>query len=140
LSFLLDTNVISEWAKPLPSPKVIAWLAELDEDRAFISVLSFAEIARGVELLPQSRRRTRLAGWLENDLPARFEGRVIEIDLRIARAWGSVMARSQNLGLATGAMDGLIAATAATFDLTLATRNVKDFDGLGIRLFNPWSP
>jgi hypothetical protein len=139
VNFLLDTNVISEWAKPRPDAAVAAWLAEADEDRTFVSILTFAEIAHGIELMPMGRRRERLAEWLHEDLPARFDGRVLGIDLAVAGTWGAVMARSRRLGLALGAIDGFFAATAAAFDLTLVTRNVKDFDRLGIRLHNPWT-
>jgi hypothetical protein len=138
VSFLLDTNVISEWAKPRPNAAVIAWLAAVEEDRTYLSVASIAEIARDVALLPGGRRRDRLAAWLDRDLPTRFSGRLIGIDLRVAAAWGALMARSQSLGLGTGTMDGFFAATAAAYDLTLVTRNVRDFEGLSIRLLNPW--
>jgi predicted nucleic acid-binding protein len=139
VNFLLDTNVISEWAKPRPHPSVVAWLADADEERNFVSILSFAEIARGIALLPQGRRRERLSEWLQDDLPARFDGRVLGIDLAVATAWGGLMARSRRQGIVLGAIDGFFAATAAAFDLTLVTRNVKDFDRLGLRLHNPWT-
>src|SRR5438093_1415845 len=73
VTFLLDTNVVSEWVKPEPDPNVVAWLADVDEDRVFLSVVTFAEISRGVELMPAGRRRERLAAWLAAELPARFE-------------------------------------------------------------------
>jgi len=139
VSFLLDTNVISEWAKPRPDANVVAWLAGADEDRTFVSILSFAEIARGTELLPAGRRRERLARWLREDLAARFDGRVLGIDWSVAAAWGAIMARRHRLGIAMSSMDGFFAATAAAFDLTLVTRNSRDFDKAGIRLHNPWS-
>ncbi|MDQ2900633.1 MAG: PIN domain-containing protein, partial [Acidobacteriota bacterium] len=77
MRFLLDTNVISEWVKPHPDPNVVAWLAEADEDRVFISVASMAEIRFGIDLMPDGRRQDRLILWLEEELPARFEGRVL---------------------------------------------------------------
>jgi toxin FitB len=121
VNFLLDTNVISEWVRPQPDPNVIAWTAELDEDRVFISVISFAEIRRGVEILPNGRRRERLAAWLAEDLPARFEQRILDIDLRVAENWGALMARGQKTGLTLGSMDAFIAARARAHGLTLAT-------------------
>jgi predicted nucleic acid-binding protein len=138
VSFLLDTNVVSEWVKPHPEPKVAAWLAALDEDTAFISVMSFAEIARGIELLPRGQRRQSLADWLGDDLPNRFDGRIIGIDLRIASAWGRLMVHARSRGASLGAIDGFIAASADVFGLTLATRNTRDFASFDIPLLNPW--
>jgi toxin FitB len=140
VNFLLDTNVISEWVRPQPDRNVIAWTAELDEDRVFISVISFAEIRRGVEMLPNGRKRERLAAWLAEDLPARFEQRVLDIDLRVAETWGTLLARGQKIGLTIGSMDAFIAATARAHGLTLATRNIKDFQRLGLSLLDPWQP
>ena len=140
MNFLLDTNVVSEWARPQPDRNVISWLAEVDEDRVFISVISFAEIRRGVEMLPAGRRRERLATWLAEELPMRFEERILDIDLQVAETWGVVMARGQKIGLTPGSMDAFVAATAEAHGLTLATRNVKDFQRLGISLVDPWQP
>jgi predicted nucleic acid-binding protein len=138
VSFLLDTNVVSEWVKPGPDPNVVAWLAEVDEDRVFLSVVTFAEIGRGVELMPAGRRRGRLAAWLADELPARFEGRVLGIDRRVAEAWGVAMALSQRRGAGLGSMDAFLAATAAAHRLTLVTRNVRDFEVTGVALVDPW--
>jgi toxin FitB len=140
VSLLVDTNVVSEWVRPQPDRNVISWLAEVDEDRVFISVISFAEIRWGVELLPVGRRRERLATWLAEELPVRFEERILDIDQRVAETWGVVTARGQKIGLTLGSMDALVAATAEAHNLTLATRNVKDFQRLGIALFDPWQP
>jgi len=138
VSFLLDTNVISEWVKPEPNPQVVAWLNEVPEDRVFLSVAALAEIRRGVELMPAGKRRDRLASWLTEDLPVRFEGRILDIDGRIADAWGILMARGQKAGINVGTLDAFFAATAEVHGLTLVTRNVHDFLKLGIRLLNPW--
>ena len=75
MSFLLDTNVVSEWTKSRPDAGVVAWLAELDEDRAFISVVTLAELRHGVERMPAGARRSRLDEWLATQLPLRFEAR-----------------------------------------------------------------
>ncbi len=138
MTFLLDTNLISEWTEPKPDMGVIEWLAEADEDRLFISIATLAELRFGVERLPAGARRKRLDAWLSDELPARFEGRVLAIDSEIAHTWGQLMARAQAAGRTVGAMDGFIAATAACHDLTLVTRNIGDFEGLGVRLENPW--
>lgn len=138
MSFLLDTNIISEWVKPQPNPSVIAWLHEVDEDRAFLSVASVAEIRRGIELMPQGKRRDRLVAWLAGDLIARFAGRILDIDSRVAEAWGIVMARGQKVGLNLSTMDAFFAATAEVHAMTLVTHNVRDFAKLGIPWLDPW--
>jgi len=139
MNVLIDTNVLSEVRRPAPDPKVLGWLDELDEDRAFISVASIAELRRGIALMDDSRRRTALAAWLTRDLPSRFAGRVLSIDSAIAECWGDVMAKAQKSGLALSAMDGFFAATALVNELVLATRNTKDFTALGLPMFNPWT-
>jgi predicted nucleic acid-binding protein len=138
VNFLLDTNVVSEWVKPQPNSGVIEWLADADEDRVFISVVTLAELRHGIERLPVGALRNRLDTWLTGEVPGRFETRVLPIDALVANMWGRVMARGQAAGRPVGAMDAFIAATAEQHGLTLVTRNVADFDALGIQLINPW--
>jgi predicted nucleic acid-binding protein len=138
VNLLLDTNVLSEVQRPAPSPKVLAWLDTLDEDRAFISVASIAELRRGIALLEDGRRRSALATWLAHDLPERFAGRILPIEPAIAERWGDLMAQSRRSGIALSVMDGFFAATALTNNLTLVTRNVEDFVAFGVPLLNPW--
>lgn len=135
---LLDTNVLSEVTRPTPDAGVVAWLGALDEDRSFISTISLAEIRRGVALLDAGRRRDALAAWLSEDLPRRFEGRILPVDEKVAYAWGDLMGFAKQRGRGLSSMDGLIAATAIANGLRLATRNVRDFEGLGVELFDPW--
>jgi len=139
LSFLLDTNVLSEVRRPEPHRQVVDWLDRLDEDRAFISVVSLAEIRRGVALMDAGRRRDALAEWLALDLPDRFAGRILAVDEGVAFVWGDLMAEAKRRGHGLASMDGLLAATALSRDLTLVTRNVRDFEHLGVRLFDPWA-
>jgi len=137
---LLDTNVLSEVTKPSPDANVLGWLDRLDEDRTFISVVSIAEIRRGVALMDEGRRRDSLTEWLARELPQRFEQRVLPVDEAVALAWGDLMGVAKRRGRGLSSMDGLIGATAIAQSLTLATRNIKDFDGFGIDLYNPWMP
>ncbi|SDP39707.1 type II toxin-antitoxin system VapC family toxin [Phyllobacterium sp. OV277] len=138
MNILLDTNILSEVRRPEPELAVLDWLAQLDEDRAFISVISVAEIRRGIALLDEGRRRTALADWLANELTERFSGRILPVDPQVAISWGDLMAVSKRKGMSIASMDGLIAATAVTHNLTLATRNVKDFQFLDLQIINPW--
>jgi toxin FitB len=132
-------QVVSEWTKPRPDSGVASWLAEADEDRVFISVITLAELRYGVERMPTGSRRNRLDEWLSEHLPARFEERVLSIDPETAAAWGGIMARGRAGGRPVGIMDAFLAATAERHRLTLVTRNISDFDVLGIRVINPWS-
>jgi hypothetical protein len=117
----------------------VRWLAEADEDRIFISVITVAELRHGVERMPIGARRSRLDAWLTEQIPLRFEDRLLAVDAETANDWGRVMARGQASGRPVSAMDAFIAATAQRHDLTLVTRNVSDFNTLGLRLVNPWS-
>jgi toxin FitB len=136
---LVPEELEDEWAKPRPDAGVGAWLAEADEDQVFISVITLAELRRGVEKLPAGARRDRLDTWLSQQVPARFEARLLSVDAEIADRWGRVMALGGAGGRPVGTMDAFIAATAEQHNLTLVTRKVSDFDVLGISLFNPWS-
>ena len=138
MNLLLDTNVLSEVQRPTPDLKVLGWLDAIDEDRAYISVASIAELRRGIALMDDGRRRDTLAAWVANDLPARFADRILPIDRDVAEHWGDLMAQSRRSGVALSVMDGFFAATALAKNLTLVTRNVKDFASFDVPLFNPW--
>lgn len=138
MSFLLDTNVVSEWIKPRPNPGLIGWMESADEDRIFISVVSLAELRYGVERMTAGRRRSRLEEWLRDELPLRFEGRILPVDVEVADAWGKTVSRSESAGRPIGAMDAFLAATAEIHRLTLVTRNVSDFPLLKA-ILNPWT-
>jgi len=139
VNYLLDTNAVSEWLKPVPDAGLMTWLATVDEDRAYLSVVTLAELRRGVERLADGRRRVLLEAWLQQDLPNRFAGRVLVVDGPVADAWGRVVARAQAGGQPLSVMDGFIAATAQIHDLTVVTRNAKDFSATGLDVHNPWT-
>ena len=138
MSFLLDTNVLSELTRPGCEPRVLQWLRSLDEDETFISVVSVAEIRQGIEFLPRGKRRDALHDWLNLGLIERYAGRTIDVTVEIAGHWGVLAARAREAGGKLPVMDGFIAATAHVRSLTLATRNVRDFAKLGVRFVNPW--
>ena len=138
MNYLLDTNVLSEVRRPAPERRVLEWLDSVDEDRVHLSVISIAEIARGVQLLADGRRKTDLAHWLEFQLVERFESRLLPVDTATALLWGELLAFAKGAGIGLAVMDGWIAATARRHDLTVVTRNIKDFADLGLQLLNPW--
>jgi toxin FitB len=138
LNFLLDTNVVSEWVKLRPDANVVRWLASMDDDQVYLSVVTFAEIRQGIYEMPSGRRRDSLESWLEGDLSLRFEGRILNVDLAVAEAWAALMAQSAKTGFNLNVMDVFIAATAKVYAATLATRNTKHFAKLDVALANPW--
>ena len=137
--FLFDTNVPSELVRPRPEPKVEAWVAAQDLDRLFISSVSFGEIRKGIILLPPGKRREQLEAWIETDLSILFSGRVLSVTRSVAERWGVLEGQRQLAGKPLNVPDGQIAATALEHGLTLVTRNVKDFDQLGVAVLNPWA-
>ena len=139
MNFLLDTAVVSEWMKPAPNPGVIRWLAEVDEDRVFLSVITLAELRFGTKRLASGTRKSLLDSWLREELPLRFDGRILNIEAVVADAWGHLVSRCLAAGRPIGVMDAFFAATAEVQALTLVTRNVSDFTASGIPLLNPWS-
>jgi predicted nucleic acid-binding protein len=138
MNYLLDTNAVSEWVKPRPNPGLIGWMESADEDRVFLSVISLAELRYGVDRLTSGARRSRLAQWLQDELPLRFEGRILSVDHIVAAAWGRTVARCEALGRPISAIDAFLSAIADVHRLTLVTRNVFDFPTLKTVL-NPWS-
>ena len=138
MNFLLDTNAVSEWVKPRPNPGLIRWMESADEDRVFLSAISLAELRYGVDRMPLGARRNRLEQWLQDELPLRFEGRILPVDHHVAEAWGKTVSRSEALGRPVGAMDAFLSATADVHRLALVTRNVSHFPLLKT-VMNPWS-
>ena len=136
--FLLDTNCISEIVSPRPEKRVLEWIDAADESVLYLSVLTLGEIRKGVVGLAAGRRRTHLESWLEVDLPARFAGRILPIDRSVADRWGLIAAETKRRGRPMGTIDGLLAATAFSSDLTLVTRNTNDFVQSRVPLLNLW--
>jgi len=139
MSFLLDTNVLSEPMKERPNSGVLAWLSQVNEDQVFVSVVTITELRYGVERLTTGKRRERLDAWLRKDLISRFEGRILPVDLRIADTCGGLMARSESIGRPIEARDAFIAATAQAHGLTLVTRNTSDFEPTIKAIISPWT-
>ncbi len=125
--------------RPKPDPGVVAWLAEADEDRVFISVITLAELRHGIERLENGSRRKRLDEWLRHELTLRFQDRILSVDESVADAWGRVVARCSAVGRPIEPMDAFIAAIAEVHGLTLVTRNVSDFESSVGAIVNPWS-
>jgi hypothetical protein len=135
VSFLLDTNVVSETRRRTPDPKLVAWLSRADPSDLFISAMTLGEIAKGVALRAK-QNPTQAAGleqWLAA-IRAVYANRIIAIDADIAEAWGRLDAK-RNFPV----VDGLLAATALVRGMTVATRNIRDFADAGVLVLNPWA-
>lgn len=136
--FLIDTNVVSEFIKPQPDSQVIRWPEAADPESLFASVITFGEIRLGIEDLAPGKRRTDLEQWLDQGLPDWFEEHLLPVTKTIVDRWGRLTIRAKRVGVTITTANGLIAATTIEHDLTLVTRNVKDFADLGATIFNPW--
>src|SRR5579864_1204731 len=136
--FLLDTNCISEVVRIRPEPRVLEWMEMADESLLYLSVLTIGEIRKRMAGMPQSKRRTRLETWLEIELQARFSGRILPIDGAVADRWGLLAAEAKRKGKALSTIDGLLAATALRHNLTVVSRNARDFTSAQVQVLNPW--
>ena len=136
--FLLDTNIPSELVRPQPEPKLKTWVAAQDLGTLSISAVSFGELRKGIVLLSPGKRRAELETWMEKDLSLLFFGRILPVTRSVAERWGVLEAQRQLAGRPLNVPDGQIAATALEHNLTVVTRNVKDFADLGVKIFNPW--
>jgi len=134
VKYLLDTDVVSQYTKLPPNPRVDAWVQRTDDSDLHISFVTYAELWYGVNLLPAGKRRTEFENWIEDDLYMQFFNRVVGFSLDVARRYGSIMARAKKNGHNPNAMDVLIAATAAANGMAVATLNRKDFEKLGVEL------
>ncbi len=139
MSFLLDTNVVSSRSNDIPNPGLTVWLEEVDEDRTFLSAITLTELRYGIDRLPSGKRRRRLEEWAANDLPVRFEGRILAVDPAIADLCGRIIARSEAIGRRMEVMDAFIAATAAIHQLTVVTHNVSHFEPILKDVLDPWT-
>ena len=139
MTYLLDTNVVSEPTKLKPNSGWLAWLGSVNEDRTFVSTVTISELRNGIERLPAGARRSRLDAWLSKNLLARFEGRILPVDVEVAEAAGRINARADSLGRPMEARDIFIAGTAEVHHLTLVTRNISDFQPVLKSVLSPWS-
>jgi predicted nucleic acid-binding protein len=136
--YLLDTNVPSEFSRDRPAPRVVEWLKAQPVTTLFLSAVTIGEIRKGLIVLPLGRRRSELEMWFHTDLLTWFHNRVLPVTSAVADRWGVLDGQCQLRGTPLNTADGMIAATAIEHGLTVVTRNVKDFSGLGVDLFNPW--
>jgi toxin FitB len=135
MSYLIDTNVISEFVRSQPNQHVVQWVEKIPPQALYISVLTIGDIRKGVEKIPSPSRREKIRLWLEQDLPEWFEDRILHIDLATADRWGRLL---EEVGRSVPAIDSLLAATALHHELRIITRNINDFKFPGLEVVNPW--
>lgn len=136
MTYLLDTNVLSETRKRQPATGVANWIAATPPDRLHVSVLTLGEIEQGIARVRGRGDRSQasaLEHWLQ-DVETGFEDRVLPITLRVAAAWGR-----QQHARPLPVIDALIAATAQVHGMTVVTRNVKDFELARVQVLNPFA-
>jgi hypothetical protein len=136
--FLLDTCVLSELRKPQPNAGLLDWVAAVDEGDLYLSVLTLAEIRSGIESKVRGRERAALETWLVSDLSSRFAGRILDFTSDVADRWGRLDGRERARGKTLPVVDAQIAATALQANLTVVTRNVRDFVRTGVPVLDPW--
>lgn len=136
--YLVDTNIPSELTRETPDAHVVAFLEDAGRESLFLSVMTVGEICKGIDILPIGQKRTTLQYWLNKDVRSWFLGRILPVTESIAERWGHLAAAAKRKGVAMAVVDGVLAATALEHDLTLVTRNVKDFADLGVVLLDPW--
>ena len=135
---VLDTNIISEMMKSIPSPLVVAWIDQQNVDELFITTITIAEIVYGLKTLPTSKRRTTLEDAFYKTITQSFESRILFFNELSAHCYGKLMAVRKNIGKPMSILDGQIAAIAQDSGFAVATRNIRDFSDCGLDLINPF--
>lgn len=139
MSLLLDTSVLSEILRSAPEPSVLAWFFAQREDQLFVSAVTQAEMLLGARLLPEGRRRQRLEEASRGlfDVDVDFAGRVLALDGAAVAHYVEIVATRRRAGRPISQFDAQIAAIGRRHGLSLATRDVRDFEGCGLRLLDP---
>lgn len=135
---VLDTNVLSELLRPDPSPAVLDWFSRQDDARLFTTTLTKAEMLLGVRLLPPGKRQSLLEAAVQGLFDEDMVGKVLPFDGEAARCYAEVVTARRRLGRPVSQLDAQIAAIALSHRAVVATRNVKDFEGCGVEVVDPW--
>ena len=135
---VLDTNVASELMRPEPAAAVAFWIAERHAKEMFLTAVSEAELLYGIAIMPAGRRRDMLAAAMTQWLDLGFSERILPFDSAAARAYAAVASERRLAGRPIGEADCQIAAISRSRGAVLVTRNVRDFEGAGLEVINPW--
>jgi predicted nucleic acid-binding protein len=137
MSYLLDTNVVSEPERKRPDPNVLKWLDSVDYRNVYLSGLTVGEIKKGVAKLASGKRKVHIQNWLE-DLRQHFVGRILPMTENTFVVWGQMYGELEKRGIVRPILDSLFEATAIEHELILVTRNVRNFSGSSVTILNPW--
>ena len=135
---VLDTNVVSELARPAPNQAVIDWVDAQDSSSLVLTALTAAEVRAGVALMPEGRRKRDVGLRMESLLTETFAGFVLAFDIDSSAHYADIVAGRKRTGWPIGAIDAQIAAVCRQHEAALATRNIADFTDTGLALVNPW--
>ena len=139
VKWLLDTNVVSESVQVRPSRAVLAWIGRQPDDLMAISMVTLAELRAGAAANPNELRRTKLTQWLDVTVASWLGERALPVTLEVLMDWLEVGDRLAKQGMTRNAADLLIAATARIHALIVVSRNVGDFAGTGVLVYDPWN-
>jgi len=137
--WLLDTNVLSEWRRLRPDERVVRWLSAQPLELLHVSVVTFAEIRLGMELVNDAARRLELNDWLEHKLRPMFEDRVLDLDEDVVLKWRLILEEGRKRGHTYSEPDALIAAIALHHGLTVVTRDTREYEIARVPVLNPWA-
>lgn len=138
MTYLLDTCVISETRSKKPDSGLVEWMSHQNPDSLYMSAISIGEIEKGICILGNTKRARELSDWLAK-LQVAFGRRILSVNASVAECWGRLLAENARVGRPRPAIDALIAATAKIDGHVLVTRNVRDMQGMGVEIINPFS-
>ena len=139
MKWLLDTNVVSESVRRHPNQQVLAWIAAQPSDALAISILTIAELQHGIAMLANETRERSFDAWMKTHVIPNFGERTLPLTIEILVCWLEMSRLLHAKGRPRAAADLLIAATARIHDLTIVSRNVRDFNGTGVVVYDPWA-
>lgn len=137
--WLLDTNVLSELRRPKPEPKVVRFVSKQPLDRLYVSVVTFAEIRFGIEIVKDAGKRMELNDWLAHKLRPMFDDRALEVTEEIMLKWRLLVEDGRKAGHTFSQPDLIIAATALHHGLTIVSRDTKEYEMAKVPVLNPWT-
>ena len=136
--FVLDTNVVSELMRPAPDPVIVSWVGERATSSLFLTAVTEAELRFGLAIMPPGKRRDGLSAGLDRMMETGFANRILPFDSGAARAYAGIAAERCRRGRPIAQADCQIAAIARSCGMAVATRNIRDFEDMGIEIFDPW--
>jgi toxin FitB len=139
MKYLLDTCILSEYNAKRPNETVLQWLDGLNDQFLYISVITIGEISKGIQRLPESKRKLNLQSWLNDELIEAYRANILLLDTGVMLTWAALTSTLELKGQQMPYMDSLIAATALHENCTLVTRNEKDFQYSDVSIINPWN-